>query len=239
MYESKTVLAVIPARGGSKGLPRKNIKLLGGRPLIAWTIEAALECGYIDRVVVSTEDEEIADVAKRWGAEVPFMRPAQLATDEAKGMEVLLHAMGWLEAHQERFDLVLLLQPTSPLRSAEDIRNALALFTQKRAEAVVSVCESEHSPLWMGTLGEDLNLRDFLPREVLKSNRQELQRFYRLNGALYLATWEFLKKNRNFFGEKTYAYIMPRERSVDIDTELDLLFAEFLLERKRRQSGNG
>lgn len=224
-------MALIPARGGSKGLPRKNIRILGGKPLIAWTIEEALKSDCFAEVAVSTDDQEIAAVARDYGARVPFLRPGELATDETRGIEVVLHAMDWYEENERAFDLLMLLQPTSPLRTTEDIRAALGVFTLKQAEAVVSVCPCEYPPVWANTIGPDLCMKDFIKKEALQ-NRQKLGIFYRLNGAIYLAGWDFLRRNRGFFGERTYAYIMPAERSVDIDAELDLKFAEFLLARK-------
>lgn len=229
MGSSRKILALIPARGGSKGLPRKNVRLLAGKPLIAWTIEAALNCACFARVIVSTDDTEIADISKSYGAEAPFQRPLELAGDQAKSIDVAIQAIKWFEERGEYFDLIALLQPTSPLRNTSDIQNALSLFNLKKAGAVVSVCECEHSPLWMNTIGEDLSMRDFLVKSALNQNRQVLEQYYRLNGAVYLADIQYLSTNYGFFGPRTYAYIMPQERSVDIDSELDLKFVEFLL----------
>ncbi|WP_029688939.1 acylneuraminate cytidylyltransferase family protein [Thermoanaerobacter sp. A7A] len=231
MYKGKTILALIPARGGSKGVPRKNIKLLLDKPLIAYTIEAALQVDFIDKVIVSTDDLEIAQISREYGAEVPFLRPYELATDEAKSIDVILHAMDWMEKEHGAFNLILLLQPTSPFRNSEDIKTALDIFFEKNAKAVVSVCEAEHSPLWMNTLNDDLNMKDFIRKNILNKNRQELGKYYRINGAIYIAEWDYLRQNKTFFGDKTYAYIMPKERSIDIDTEMDFKFAEFLINR--------
>ena len=231
MYKGKNILGLIPARGGSKGLPRKNIKPLLGKPLITWTIEQALASKYLDRVVVSTDDKEIAEISKKYGAEVPFMRPKELAKDNAKGIDVVLHAIDWLKENDNRkqYDLIILLQPTSPLRTTEDIDKAIELLFLKEAKAIVSVCEVDHHPLWANTLPEDGSMKDFIRREVMNKNRQELPIFYRLNGAIYLAYCDYIKKQKSFFGEKTFAYIMPRERSVDIDDEIDLKLAEILI----------
>lgn len=229
MYKGKTILALIPARGGSKGVPRKNIKLLLDKPLIAYTIEAALQVDFIDKVIVSTDDLEIAQISREYGAEVPFLRPYELATDEAKSIDVILHAMDWMEKEHGIFNLILLLQPTSPFRNGEDIKAAFDIFFKKNAKAVVSVCEAEHSPLWMNTLNDDLNMKDFIRKDILNKNRQELGKYYRINGAIYIAEWDYLRQNKTFFGDKTYAYIMPKERSIDIDTEMDFKFAEFLI----------
>ena len=231
MYKGKTILGVIPARGGSKGLSRKNIKILFGKPLIAWTIEQALASKYLDRLIVSTEDEEIAEVSKKYGAEVPFIRPKELAEDNAKGIDVVLHAIDWLKKNDRRkqYDLIILIQPTSPLRKSDDIDKAIELLFLKKAKAIVSVCEVDHHPLWANTLPEDGCMKDFIRQEIMNKNRQELSVFYRLNGAIYLAYCNYLKKYRSFIGEKTFAYIMPRERSIDIDSEVDLNLAEVLI----------
>lgn len=231
MYKGKTILALIPARGGSKGVPKKNIRLLLHKPLIAYTIETALEVDFLDKIIVSTEDLEIAKISREYGAEVPFLRPYELATDEAKSIDVILHAMDWMEKEHGTFNLILLLQPTSPFRNSEDIKTALDIFFEKNARAVVSVCEAEHSPLWMNTLNDDLNMKDFIRKDILNKNRQELGKYYRINGAIYIAEWDYLRQNKTFFGDKTYAYIMPKERSIDIDTEMDFKFAEFLINR--------
>src|SRR5690554_6446866 len=156
MEKNRRILALIPARGGSKGLPRKNLRLLGGKPLIAWTIEEAVKSGCFAEVAVSTDDNEIAAAAKDYGARVPFLRPAELARDDTKGIEVVLHAMDWYETNEWAFDLLMLLQPTSPLRTAEDIRAALGVFSEKQAAAVVSVCPCEYPPVWANTIGPDL-----------------------------------------------------------------------------------
>jgi len=231
VYREKNILGLIPARGGSKGLPRKNIKPLLGKPLIAWTIEQAFASRYLDKVVVSTDDKEIAEISKKYGADVPFMRPKELAGDNTKGIEVVLHVIDWLKENdkQKQYDLIMLLQPTSPLRKAEDIDKAIELLFLKEAKAIVSVCEVEHHLLWANNLPEDGSMKDFIRPEIMNKNRQELPVFYRLNGAIYLAYCNYIKKYRSFIGEKTFAYIMPRERSIDIDSEVDLNLAEVLI----------
>jgi len=229
MYKGKTILGLIPARGGSKSLPRKNIRPLLGKPLIAWTIEQALVSKYLDRVVVSTDDEKVANISKKYGAEGPFMRPKELATDEAKGIDVVLHAIDWIEKSGNSYDLIMLLQPTSPLRTSEDIDKAIKLLFSKKAQAVVSVCEAEHHPYWSNILPENGCMRDFIKTENMNKNRQELPVFYRLNGAIYLACWDYLKNERSFFGKNTFAYIMPKERSIDIDNEVDFELARILM----------
>lgn len=230
MYNGKNILGLIPARGGSKGLPRKNIKPLLGKPLITWTIEQALASKYLDRVVVSTDDKEISDISKKYGAEIPFMRPKELAEDNAKGIDVVLHAIDWLKENDKRkqYDLIMLLQPTSPLRLTEDIDMAIELLFLKEAKAIVSVCEVDHHPLWSNTLPEDGCMKNFIKKEIMNKNRQELPVFYRLNGAIYLTYCNYIKQCRSFIGKDTFAYIMPRERSVDIDNKMDFKLAEII-----------
>jgi len=231
MYKGENILGLISARGGSKGLPRKNIKSLLGKPLIAWTIEQAFASKYLDRVVVSTDDKEIAEISKKFRAEAPFIRPKELASDKAQGIEVVLHAIDWLKKNDKRkqYDLIMLLQPTSPLRAKEDIDKAIKLLFLKKAKAIVSVCEVDHHPLWANTLPEDGCMKDFIRQVVLNRNRQELPKFYRLNGAIYIAYCDYLQKQKSFFGKKTFAYIMSRERSIDIDSEVDFKLAEILM----------
>ncbi len=230
MFNGKTILAVIPARGGSKGVPGKNIRPLADKPLIAWTIEQARRCSWIDRVIVSTEDAEIAETALRWNAEVPFLRPANLATDDAKVVEVILHTLDWCREHDRSYDLVILLQPTSPLRDDGDIQAALRRLEECQADAVVSVCPCEHSPLWSNLLGPNGQMKNFLSFRSA-DNRQNLPVYYRLNGAIYVAKTDYFRQCHGFHGDRTYAYIMPSERSIDIDTLLDFQMAEFLIQR--------
>lgn len=230
MYEGKRLLAVIPARGGSKGLPGKNLAPLAGQPLIAWTIRAARQSAVVDRTVVTTDDEAIAAVSRAHGADVPFVRPAPLASDGAKAIDVLLHAMECIAAHGGAYDLVMYLQPTSPLRTSDDIRGAVAFMKEKNARCVVSVCKAEHPPAWSNELPDDLSLHGFI-REEDHANRQGLRQVYRLNGSIYLAEWQYILRHRTWYGEASYAYEMPVGRSIDIDTQLDLDFAAFLLTR--------
>ncbi|MFA5536727.1 MAG: acylneuraminate cytidylyltransferase family protein [Bacillota bacterium] len=231
MYNGLTVLGIIPARGGSKGIPGKNIKPLLGKPLISHTIEVALDSNIFDRLIVSTDDKAIAQVSKEAGADVPFIRPAELATDEAKGRDVYLHAMNWIGLHDRRYDLMMLLQPTSPLRRAEDIIKALELLVRKQGEAVVSVCETEHHPWWSNILPSDLSMVNFLGEGSKNLNRQQLPHYYRLNGAIYCGYWDFVLNNENWYGSKTYALIMPQEHSIDIDTSIDWKLASIMLKK--------
>ncbi len=231
MYENKSILAIIPARSGSKGLANKNIRLLFGKPLIVWTIEQAFASNHIDKIIISTDDEEIAEVSRKTGADVPFIRPKELATDETSSMDVVLHAIDWIEKFDKAYDLIILLQPTSPNRISEDIDNSIELIFHKNASSIVSVCKVDHHPHWSNTLPPDGCMVNFVRTEIAYQNRQELSNFYRLNGAIYLAYCDYLKTQKSFFGDETYAYIMPGERSIDIDCQIDFEFAEFLLQR--------
>jgi CMP-N-acetylneuraminic acid synthetase len=227
MYKNKTLLAIIPARSNSKRLPRKNILDLEGKPLIAWTIESALKSKYIDRVIVSTNDDEIAYISKKYGADVPFMRPEKLASDEAKSVDVVLELLDRLKEDNEFYDYIVLLQPTSPLRSNQDINTSVELLKDKKCEAVISVCKSEHSPLWSNTLPDNNSMINFLDKKILNKNSQDLNQFYRLNGAIYLCNTTRLKKEKTFFlNSKCFAYKMTFENSIDIDNIHDLNLAK-------------
>lgn len=225
-----TLLAIIPARGGSKGVPRKNIKLLAGKPLIAWTIEAARACPDVSRLIVTTEDAEIADVSREWGAEVPFMRPAEIAQDDTSGMAPILHALQWLAENENyRPDWVMVLQATSPLRTTGDIAEAITL-TKTGTSSVVSVTEANPHPYLMKQLRDDGTLQAFIaPPKTDDSRRQAFPAVYALNGAIYLNTYESVLKNETFLLPDTHAYIMPPERSIDIDTLWDFHLADLIL----------
>lgn len=235
MYKNKTILALIPARSGSKGLTGKNIRPFLGKPLVVWTIKQALASKYLDNVVVSTDAAGIAQIASKYGAQVPFLRPKKLATSSAKTIEVLIHALDFFEKKLCKFDLIMLLQPTSPLRKAQDIDEAIKLLFSKNVPAVVSVCPVEHHPFWCNSLAKDGRMKNFLKTEAINKNRQQLPQCFRINGAIYLAYTSLLRKDKSFITNKTYAYKMPRERSVDIDTELDFNFAQFLGPKKIRR----
>lgn len=231
MYKDKKILAVIPARGGSKGIPRKNIKPLAGKPLIAWTIEEANKSGYVDTCIVSTEDEEIKKVAEDCGGYVPFLRPAELAQDKTSSVDVILNVLEKFSDH----DYVVLLQPTSPLRLVADIDGAIDFCIKQNAESVVSVTTVVHSPYWMYTLNGKKELEPILKISEDKFyQRQSLPQIYQLNGAVYAAKTEFIKKNLGFIDSKTLGYVMPQERSLDIDTTIDFEMTEFFLTHRRR-----
>lgn len=228
MINNKKILAVIPARGGSKGVPRKNIKPLEGKPLIAWTIEEAKKSKYIDRLVLSSEDQEIIEVAKSYGCKVPFVRPAELAQDDTPGIDPVLHALEQLPG----YDIVVLLQPTSPLRTVQDIDGGLDFFEKHQASSCVSVSEVSKSPYWMYKLDDNLVLQRLLEKDQMITRRQDLPKVYVPNGALYAIKVDYLVNYKSFYTHGTLGFVMPRERSYDIDDEMDFIVCETLLERK-------
>ena len=226
------IVAIIPARAGSKGIPKKNLVDLAGRPLIAWSILAARESIFIDRVIVSTDSEEIAEVALSNGADVPFIRPRELATDNTPGIDVIVHALEWLSVSDHyKADYVMVLQPTSPLRSVDDIDTAIRIMKEKRAGSVVSVTLVKQHPYWMKQVDDRGGIKSFC-EEGLKVSRQELPPVYIINGAVYLAPIETVLRKRSMYTERTVAYIMPSERSVDIDEPIDLVEAEYFMKNR-------
>lgn len=232
MIGSYHVTALIPARGGSKRLPRKNVKLLSGKPLIAWTIEAAKSSKYIDSVVVSTDDLEIKDISGQFGASVPFLRPDILSNDTASSFDVIQHAIQFLKIEGEN-NLIVLLQPTSPLRTVEELDDALEFFIRKKAKGIVSISECEHSPLWANVLPKDASMAHFIRTEVLGKRSQDLEKFYRLNGSIYIyQTQELIKNNQFFYHDNVYGFETRLSTSVDIDTELDFLIAETIMKHE-------
>ena len=228
------VLAVITARGGSKGVPRKNIRQVTGKPLIAWTIETALQVRqHLHRVIVSTEDAEIAEISLACGAEVPFLRPQELAADTTPTLPVLQHAVQFIEAQDaRRMDWVLLLQPTSPLRTAEDILACLALARAGGCDSVISVVQVPTHPLFIKRIQDD-RLLPFSNELVEKegTRRQDAQPpAYVRNGAIYITRRDVLMEQGSIWGQVIHPYEMPAERSVNVDSEMDLKLAEIILE---------
>jgi CMP-N-acetylneuraminic acid synthetase len=220
------VLALITARGGSKGIPGKNLVPLVGKPLIAWTVEAARGASSLSRIVVSTDDDAIAAACRSLGAEVPFRRPPELAGDASSHISVVEHALRWLES-QERFlpDYVVLLQPTSPLRTSADIDAAVSLAQRKGTDAVVSVCEAQDHPYLVKQVDEHGGLIDYVTPPLAYARRQDFPPAWVLNGAVYVNRREALLRTRSFVPAGALPYVMPRERSIDIDTPADLVAA--------------
>lgn len=221
-------LAIIPARSGSKGLKNKNIMELNGMPLLAYSIKAALESGKFSHVMVSTDSKEYAEIAKKYGAEVPFLRDEISSSDSASSWDVVKEVLNKYEDLGITFDTVTLLQPTSPLRTEVDICNAHNLFSKKKATSVISVCETEHSPLWCNVLSDSLCMDGFLNNKN-NSQRQKLDTYYRINGSIYIVDVKYFLSGKNIYDSGSYAYIMPINRSVDIDTKVDFIIAEALI----------
>lgn len=223
------ILAIIPARSGSKGLKDKNIKMMNGKPLIAYTIEAAQNSKIFEDIIISTDSEKYAEIAKKYGGSVPYLRDKKLANDNAKSSDVILDILNRVE---KKYDSFIMLQPTSPLRTEKNIIEAYKMYLEKKANSVVSVCEMEHSPLWANTLNEEKRMDSFLKGIAVNRNRQELETYYRINGALYIANVEYFKRYQDFYYKDSYAYIMEKENSIDIDDELDFKIAEYLIKNK-------
>lgn len=225
------ILAIIPARSGSKGLKDKNIKDLNGKPLIAHTIEVAKKSNLFSDIIVSTDSERYAEISRKYGAIVPFLRSEELSSDTASSTDVILDVLKKMEDLGKKYDSFILLQPTSPLRTIEDLQGAYKLYKEKRANAVISVCEMEHSPLWSNTLPENLSLDNFLKKEN-DDNRQKLPIYYRLNGAIYISNVKYFTKYNDFYYKNSYAYIMSKRNSIDIDDEFDFKIAEILMQMR-------
>ena len=223
------IVAFIPARGGSKGLPRKNIRSIAGKPLIAHTIEDALKSKYINRVIVSTEDEEITDIAEEFGAEV-LGRPKELARDESLVIDAIYHMLNFLQNDNYNPDIIIMLQVTSPLRTTEDIDNAIELFLNSNCESIIGVYEAPHTPYWSFKIEKGF-LKPLFGKKNLGMRRQDIETVYMPNGAIFISRPRDLYKNKGFISEKLLPYIMPLEKSVDIDNETDLLFAELLIKK--------
>lgn len=221
-------LAVIPARSGSKGLKHKNIKMFAGKPLMAYTIEAAIGSNQFECIHVSTDSLEYADIARQNGADVPFLRSEKLSADEANTWDTVRFVVNEYRKLGKEFDVVTVLQPTSPLRTAEDIKEAFHIFEKKGAEFVVSVCETDYSPLLCNILPENGSLNNFINLNVV-GRRQQSPQYYRINGAIYIQSTSLLMGEGKLYGEKSFAYIMTKESSIDIDDDYDFMIAEFLL----------
>ena len=228
-------LAIIPARSGSKGLKDKNIKLLSGKPLLAYTIEAARESGLFDEIMVSTDSQEYADIAKKWGANVPFLRSDELSNDTASSWDVVKEVIERYKNLGTEFDTVALLQPTSPLRTSNDIIEGYKVLKEKAANLVVGVCEMDHSPLWSNTLPENLSMENFIRPDVVEMPRQSIPIYYRINGALYIVKVDYLMRTPDIYGARSFAAVMKKENSIDIDDQMDFTIAEVLISERIRK----
>lgn len=232
--QTKSFLGFIPARGGSKGIPDKCIKPLLGKPLIAYTIEAALKSNYLDRIIISTEDERIAEVARQFGSEVPFLRPKELATDSTPTLPVIQHGLRCLQEQGYSPDFVVLLQPTSPLRQFRHIDQAIEKILQTQADAVVSLCPGHYHPFWMKRVLENDRVLPFMETDREYLRRQDLPPVYELNGAVGVVKREVILENRRAIDQDIRAIFMEDIYSIDIDTPLDFFMAEKLMEKLQK-----
>ena len=234
MFNGKKILGLITARGGSKGIPWKNIVDLGGKPLITWTIEASLKSDLIDRTIVTTDSGEIAEISKKYGADVPFLRPPELALDESSSYDAIFHALDWLKENEKiEYDIICLLQPTSPFRDCSHINEAIEKFMKDdNALSSISICEAVINPYKMVTVNENGYIHKLEGINTKIDRRQDLPRVYQFNGAIYLMRISDLITKGHFITDKTIYYQMDRESSIDIDEPLDLEYARYLLERK-------
>lgn len=224
------VLYIITARGGSKGVPRKNIRKIAGRPLVAYKILTAKKCGYKGRIIVSTDDSEIAEVAKKYGAQVPFVRPGHLSSDTASSMDVVAHAMDWVMREEGNiYDCVCLLEPSSPFAYPSDLQEALRLFEEGGTDTIVGVKEVDVARKFIWPLDHSGKMSLFYKavRNMEDVRRQGQDKEYTLNGCFYIAGWDYFRKNRIFHSENGLPYIMPAERSIEIDTSQELAYCEF------------
>jgi CMP-N,N'-diacetyllegionaminic acid synthase len=221
------LVALIPARGGSKGLLRKNLRTFRGTPLVAHAVATARQVGALHRIVVSTDDHEIADVARRAGGDVPFLRPADLATDETPTLPVVQHAVRWLEAHETSVDAVVLLQATSPLRTAQHVEAAIRKFVETGADSVTTVCAVDDNPYWMQRLDGD-RLCPLMPEGRRYGRRQDLPPVYRLTGAVYVTRRDVVMEEGRLLGDDTRAIVVGRRQSIDIDDDFDLRLCELI-----------
>ena len=231
------VLGLIGARGGSKGVPRKNLVEVAGKPLISYTFEEAAKSAGLDRIVLTTDDEEIAALARSMHVEVPFLRPEHLATDAAVMADVVMHALDWLKKEEDySADAILLLQPTSPLRRVEHIDEALALYEREEADSLVSLSEPQEHP-WDMVYMENERMKFALDKYEDLTNRQTYKTFYYINGAIYITRLNLFRSDKNFWGGRVVPYYMDTLDSIDVDTESDLVIADCLLRRRREQDG--
>lgn len=228
MYNEKKIIAIIPARSGSKGLKDKNIRLLNNKPLISYTIEAARECGFFDCIFVSTDSLKYAKIVENYGVDVPFLRSSENANDCSSSWDVVREVISKLD---KEFDIVVLLQPTSPLRTSKNIKEAVDLFFQKNADSLFSICETSHSMFWCNTIDETtFSAKDFIKKEY-QIPRQNLPKSYTINGAVYIVKTENLN-NLDLYSSKSFVYIMNKKQSIDIDDELDFQYADLLLKKE-------
>jgi len=224
-------ICIIPARSGSKGIINKNIIDLEGYPLIYYAINAARKSNIFDRIIVSTDSKEIADISKKYGAEIPFIRPAKLSTDKSLVQDAIVHALKYVEEHDKKYEYVCLIQPSSPLMDFNDIINAKKILIDKKADMIVSVGESPINIRWASSLPEDLSMKNF-GTGICGTNRQCFENVHYLNGAIYLGKWDIFYEKKDYYQQNTFAYVMPYEKSIDIDNKFDLKLVRYLMKVK-------
>jgi len=232
MINGKSVLAIIPARGGSKGLPGKNILPLAGKPLIVWSIEAARDSKFIDKCVVSTDDDKIYEVVKEFGGEIPFNRPDHLATDVSTTFDVLEHGIQYFKNQSVEFDYLVLLEPTSPLRESNDIDEAIMFLHEKRniADSIVGVSKVESThPVFDVSINEAGLIRPYMVESFKVFRRQEIEELYFFEGSVYVSDIQVLLKEKSFYHDRTLPFVVPRWKSLEIDEIIDLLTAETVI----------
>ncbi len=229
MYEKKRIIGFIPARGGSKGIKDKNIIDLCGKPLISYTITASLDSNYIDKTIVSTDSNIIADISRECGADVPFMRPIELASDTSKTIDVVMHFLKYLESNKEKYDALVLLQPTQPLRTNTDIDKSIELFFQKQQRGLASVSPVDDHPILIRTINADCEMSSLLEMGST-CRRQDMPEYFRVNGCIYVNKVEDIT-DKTSFNDNPVGYVMESTHSVDIDELKDLALAEYYLKR--------
>lgn len=234
MLHNKTFLAIITARGGSKEVPGKNIKPILGKPLIGWTIESALKSKFIDRVIVTTDSEEIRNISVQFGADVPFLRPSSIAGDTAKQEDAIKHAMEYLEQKEKvNFDFIVILTPTHPLRDEIEIDKVIqSIVNHPNAKSIVTMMEAKVNPMICNQIPDDLSLKNFLSDDIKLKNRQELPRFFQPSGSTAVIEWDHFLKEGSIFTDETYAFINDSKNGHDINSHLDFQLAEFLMNEK-------
>lgn len=234
MYQNKTFLAIIPARSGSKGLPNKNIKNLCGKPLMAWSIEAGLQSRYIDEVVVSTDSEEYAKIAREYGAQIPFLRPMELSLDTSTTFDSIKHTIDFYKSQLNKtFDYIVLLEPTSPLREVKDIDQAIEmLFLNQNVEAIVGICKTEsQNPAFLINLTHTNIIEGYTNKNFKPIRRQEIEDVYFFEGTIYISKTETLLQKQNFYHHKTMGYIVPKWKSLEVDDEDDFFMIETMMKK--------
>jgi CMP-N,N'-diacetyllegionaminic acid synthase len=230
MINDLSVIAVIPARGGSKGLPGKNIRPLLGKPLIGWSIEQAFASKYIDEVVVSSDCPEIIELSRKFGANVPFKRPAKLASDNSTTIDVLIHCLDWFEENNKSFDILVLLEPTSPIREVSDIDNSLRILISKEQGSVVSVCKTEgQNPAFCFKKNDDSKINPYLEIQPTNLRRQEIEPVYFLDGTIYSSFTSSLRNQKSFYHNCTFGFEVPKWKSLEIDDIVDFSMVESVM----------